>query len=322
MIRLLSTSFAIVLITLGTAPAAPKIRVSFSVTCEDSSSTSNLTGYISNALRSISDVQVVEMDPLFDLSVIAVPSYASRGEIYGYSLAVVVTSGLPLRLLETELLTDLSPEKMASLQSYTRNLMVCRGAWAVSVGSLRVKGSCQDLVDEINGKYFEDARRFALRLAEGVPASTEVPAIPSVPSSTQTPASPAIPELDRTAESLKAFLVSYLEAGNDAEQERLSATYLAPKLSRYYDEGARTREQVAESIKRYRTKWPNTTYQALTTSFRYSQLEEGVYQASIDVQWTAANAKNSVRGTTRVTAKIRTTEEGFRISSIWGDKVR
>jgi hypothetical protein len=58
---------AAALVIVRAAHAPPKIRVSFSVTCEDSSSTSKLTGHISNALRSISDVEVVEMDPLFDM---------------------------------------------------------------------------------------------------------------------------------------------------------------------------------------------------------------------------------------------------------------
>jgi hypothetical protein len=56
---------------------------------------------------------------------------------------------------------------MTSLPSYMRNLMVFEHAWAISVGSLRIKESCQELVDQINGKYFEDARRFALCLIEG-----------------------------------------------------------------------------------------------------------------------------------------------------------
>ncbi len=157
----ISLSMGVVVAFLGLIASAhadekTHLRVKLSVSADDTIR-GEVTSYLSRKLRGISDIDVVENDPRFVISVIAMVNRNRGGTHTGNTLSVVVES--PVRYPRDSLAMKLDENtlKMTDLLFWKTTRIL---GHFVQVGAPdELEDLCKKIVASIDGEIFEEWRK-------------------------------------------------------------------------------------------------------------------------------------------------------------------
>ena len=121
----------------------------------------DIISYISRELRSLGDVVVVDSQPNYTISIVALNSRNKANEDIGYAFSVVVTSELTGQYIAT-LTSDCKSNKNKDLLFTWLATMSGIKSHILVVGS-DLRKLCSDLVASTDAEVFEEMRRMYQR---------------------------------------------------------------------------------------------------------------------------------------------------------------
>jgi hypothetical protein len=125
-----------------------------------------VTSYLSRELRALGDIDIVEDDPWFILSVIAVATSNRAGNPTGYTFSVVVERPVLYRKMRDEF-AKLLDEKMMKVMDISFDNTARIVSHFVQLGAVdELENLCKKVIADIDGNVFEPDRKISQQYLE------------------------------------------------------------------------------------------------------------------------------------------------------------
>ncbi len=125
-----------------------------------------ITSFMTRELRRIGDVEVVENDPLFVISVIALSTSNRAGAPTGYTLSVVVEMPVRYHQVRGNIAKAVDENQMKFFDVYFNNTTRLLSHLVQVGGSDRLETLCKKIIASIDGSDFENHRKFVQQFRE------------------------------------------------------------------------------------------------------------------------------------------------------------
>lgn len=152
----------------------PNYRVSVNVSSKEEIK-SNVVSYVSRELRALGDILIVDSEPQYRISIIAMRAESRAGNSMGYVISTVVTKHIQPQHLtqECEYAETLS-------QAISIFGLVLRHDLEIT-GAESLEKSCKEIVASIDGDVFEKERKEHQRVMDLFNKRTSVTSSPKTP---------------------------------------------------------------------------------------------------------------------------------------------
>jgi len=136
----------------------PHTRVQVIVDCDDSALKNRIVSFISRELRSLGDVDITDVAPMYKISIVAIAVRLRSGYTAGHAVSTVISS--PLVNLDWALSDELTPEAKKSLSE----MLAAHESLddhRVFVGNEEaLRASLEELIADFDAAELEPTRRF------------------------------------------------------------------------------------------------------------------------------------------------------------------
>lgn len=117
------------------------------------------TSYLSRELRSLPDVTIVEQDPDWLMSVVALEVKTKGGYTAGVAISIVILKPYKTAPLKV-VVGPLTPDKEKLVDMATTDLYSYQGQWLRTGASSELKELCQGIIADFDSKHLDKDRKF------------------------------------------------------------------------------------------------------------------------------------------------------------------
>jgi hypothetical protein len=148
------------LLAFATLPSAHADRITLRVklVVDADKDTDLITSYFARRLRSLPDVLVVSEDPFFTISCAVIRDHTQSGHDVGYCLSIMLTSIEDARSIARTYAPMLPTSEQLAFRERLYAIKTCE-FHAVSIcPNKALQRTCEEIIDHVDGKYFEPVR--------------------------------------------------------------------------------------------------------------------------------------------------------------------
>jgi hypothetical protein len=135
-------------------------RVQVEVSAPTNDLRDQLVSYITRNLRSLGDVEVVDTNPTFKISIVSLSNTLMSGQSGGYTISTVILKPLDATQVDLMLKSMDTPEVIVNMVSIMTTDEVEFKDHLLNTGSVyQLPAMCQDLVTSLDSRVFENERK-------------------------------------------------------------------------------------------------------------------------------------------------------------------